>query len=294
MKIENKVVSIGSDPECFVFAGEELVPAFTFLPSKEAAETRVYWDGFQAEWSHPAPHRDIYTHRNWTRAAMERLLRITKEKNIENATISTRNVVPVETEGLRTEYVMLGCKPSMNAYGLHGNDPGDPYELKIRFSGGHIHLGIPGLTNAMRVRVVKVLDAILGVYSTVLFDYENHGMGANRRLYYGLPGEYRPTKYGLEYRVLSSAWLQSPQLHDTIFNLAIASANFAMSRNYKKWKAGPLEVINTIRLGNPDWARRILTTNAQLFADLTQGMNLPVPIPPPPNGSLEKAWGIAA
>jgi len=298
VKIENRVVSIGSDPECFVFAGEKLRPAFEILPSKDDAAfsacIKIYWDGFQAEYSHQHAFHTIEGHRTQTRWALGELSRKARLANVEPSYLSTRNVVPVETEGLRTEYVMLGCKPSMNAYGLHGDDPGDPYELPIRFSGGHIHLGIPKLSNPMRIRIVKTMDAILGLYATVLFAYEIEGDGVLRRKYYGLPGEFRPTKYGLEYRVLSSAWLQSPELHDSIFNLAVMSANFAMSRHYKKWIAPERAVIDCIKFGEVESAMRMLRRNAETFAELTQGMNLPVPILPPTKGSLEKAWGIAA
>src|ERR1700678_2515194 len=44
-------LSVGADPEMFVFAGEKLLPAFAFLP-KKGGNTTVYWDGFQAEWKY--------------------------------------------------------------------------------------------------------------------------------------------------------------------------------------------------------------------------------------------------
>jgi len=43
-------ISIGTDPELFVFADKELIPAFEFLPSKQEAKV-CFWDGFQAEFT---------------------------------------------------------------------------------------------------------------------------------------------------------------------------------------------------------------------------------------------------
>jgi len=49
--------------------------------------------------------------------------------------------------------------------------------------------------------VIKALDAYLGLPSVL---FEKDGM---RRTLYGKAGAYRPTPYGVEYRVLSNFWL---------------------------------------------------------------------------------------
>jgi hypothetical protein len=67
------------------------------------------------------------------------------------------------------------------------------------------------------VTCVKRLDAVLGVVSVGLFQkYDD----PRRRHLYGKAGEYRLTKYGIEYRVLSNAWLVHPALHMFVYEMA--------------------------------------------------------------------------
>ena len=58
----------------------------------------------------------------------------------------------------------------------------------------------------------KELDYYLGLPS-LLFDPDT-----SRRKMYGKAGAFRPKPYGMEYRVLSNAWLKSPELIKWVFN----------------------------------------------------------------------------
>jgi hypothetical protein len=115
----------------------------------------------------------------------------------------------------------LGCEPDFNVYTGKRNPPPNPDTL-MRTAAGHIHIGWtededpfdPTHTHSCH-QVVKQLDAALYSVSTLWDnDYE-------RRKLYGAKGAYRPKSYGVEYRVLSNAWLRTPQLQAWIYMATI-------------------------------------------------------------------------
>lgn len=90
----------------------------------------------------------------------------------------------------------FGCKPDYNAY-----NPKHSRRLKacdygeVRTAGGHLHIGVPTDTKLSKWNLVKVLDA----YLRELQEYNHRGMLFPT-------GTFRPTSYGVEYRVLSNCW----------------------------------------------------------------------------------------
>jgi hypothetical protein len=62
------------------------------------------------------------------------------------------------------------------------------------------------------IALAKQLDYYLGIPSLIYDD------GVKRRTLYGAPGAFRPKPYGMEYRVLSNAWLRSEGLMRWVFN----------------------------------------------------------------------------
>lgn len=105
---------------------------------------------------------------------------------------------------------MFGCSPDFNAYEQGAPLPRiQPSELTEpggawRFAGGHVHLGYrewlgwecPDFVAA------TICDLMIGLPALV------HGMDnqGKRRQFYGSPGRYRPTRYGIEYRTLGNSW----------------------------------------------------------------------------------------
>jgi hypothetical protein len=170
------------------------------------------------------------------------------------------------------EYVSLGCKPSLNAYGDHGREVPNPRELPFRFAGGHVHIGCNSYNNdddrdkynikRNHKALVKAIDACMGMASVAMFDSIDSPI---RRQYYGLAGEYRLPKHGLEYRVLSNAWLMHPALAHWVFDMCRASMQF--SNELKLWFKGYSEarVRNTINTCDADDARKWIKQNQVLY-----------------------------
>lgn len=67
--------------------------------------------------------------------------------------------------------------------------------------------------------LVKQLDASIGL-AAMYWDKDD-----KRRSMYGAPGAFRPKKYGCEYRVMSNAWLSSPQLIAYVYDAVIHATN---------------------------------------------------------------------
>jgi hypothetical protein len=120
---------------------------------------------------------------------------------------------------LRSEQAnMFGCSPDFDAYMLGAPNPRiQPLELERpegswRFCGGHIHIGYKTVAPDLPEYVAAMFcDLFLGI-GMVSNNFDKQG---ERRRYYGTPGRFRPTPYGLEYRTLSNFWTHSPMMVET-------------------------------------------------------------------------------
>lgn len=264
---KRKHLTLGADPEIFLYSGLKLLPAFEFLPPKGKG-VDMYYDGFQAEWKYD--HEGNYCQNNlvlYTREKLMNLERLARHKDV-NARLTLKNVVRiprVTLETVRSEYVELGCQPSYNAYNDKGKPVYDPRQLPYRFAGGHMHFGTWNIRPNYE-KIIKTLDAILGVWSV--------GVARNldnpiRRGYYGLAGEYRKPKYaegyGVEYRVLSNWWLASPALLQVTWDLGRLCVRLAASRHFKLWAGAEDETRDVIN--NCDFKRSeaIIQRNGPMF-----------------------------
>lgn len=112
----------------------------------------------------------------------------------------------------------LGCEPDFNAY-TGVENPRPDGSVNARSAAGHIHIGWTDGVNPMDpahfadcCAVVKELDWYLGANS-LLWDPD-----IRRRQLYGKAGAFRPKPYGVEYRVLSNAWLNSEHQMKFVFD----------------------------------------------------------------------------
>lgn len=120
---------------------------------------------------------------------------------------------------LRSEQAQVfGCSPDFDSYAAGSpHQPVDRDGLRNadgewRFCGGHVHLGFKHMI------ADKFPDYVVALFADVylglpLVRYDGQG---RRRSYYGTPGRYRPTKWGIEYRPLSNKWTFDIGLTDTV------------------------------------------------------------------------------
>lgn len=265
--------SSGSDPEMFVEDKDgNLIPAFKFLGPKSKPyqstgkndyygnRNNVYWDGFQAEF-------DVYPNGCFSGTAdsihfgLNALLEAARKYD-KNAKISHRTVFDIPAELMadaKPEHVNFGCMPSLNAYNMKGLDlPG--HEVHFRPAGGHMHFGIYNLEKKQAPAIVKAMDAILGVASVSMFAQFDD---PRRRKLYGLAGEYRLPSHGIEYRVLSNAWLMHPLTAHIIFDLGRTALMVGMKNRLGEWKCDEAEVVRIINECDVTAARKVLTENKE-------------------------------
>lgn len=269
-------MTIGSDPEIFIEDNRNgvVIPAFTFLNSKEEAERtpnqhgysgnqRYYWDGFQAEFETAGTNTCLAWQVDSVQLGLKAVLAAAKRHN-QFAKLSTKTVMDIPAEELQNasdEHIAVGCLPSFNAYGLKGAEVAQR-EMPVRCAGGHIHFGIGATQKDKATEIVKTLDAILAVACVSLFETFDNPI---RREFYGLPGEFRLPAHGIEYRVLSNAWLCHPLAQNIVFDFARKVVVFGQKGFRRMWETTEQETIDCVRMCDVQRAREILARNEEIF-----------------------------
>jgi Phage phiEco32-like COOH.NH2 ligase-type 2 len=275
---------IGSDPEVFIVnEKEEIIPAFDFLGSKSAPSTtsnvvpfggnKLYWDGFQAEFE-TTPNDCLSYVVDSVHCGLRGALEEARKHN-PNAKLSIKNVMDIPQSLLdssKPEHVGFGCMPSLNAYGT-SSERRDGRLVDFRPAGGHIHFGIGKHTEEKAIPIVKALDAIIGVACVALFAELDD---PRRRTLYGLAGEYRLPSHGIEYRVLSNAWLCHPLIMNLVFDLSRKVVFLSQKGLFARvWKSDEKEVISCINNLDVNKAKDMLDRNKDMFIALCKASYSP-------------------
>lgn len=244
--------TIGSDPEVFVGKEGKVIPAWKFLRCKAEvgnAYNTPYWDGFQAEFTLQPQNCCEYLTDNFRKGLLE------LRKHGDIILDSVIDVPKATLTRAAASHVELGCNPSMNAYNAIGAPVVNGRELDVRFAGMHMHFGYGG-RKFDAVKMVKALDKVLGVTLTAIGSGKDNPI---RRMYYGLAGEYRLPKHGLEYRVPGSWVMTHPALIHLSFDLArwtLGLEEFGQLDD--NWEADEAEVQQIINQGDFVAARKVL------------------------------------
>lgn len=221
-------ISIGGDPEFFLEKDGALRSAHNMVPGTKEEPFKlkhgaVQRDGCAVEFNiDPAYSADEYTH-NICETLLEIRKIIPKQYKFVFKPAVTFNeiyfdrVVPKAAKE-------LGCNPDFNAYtGLMNPSPGEIVKNypTLRTGAGHITLGWTENQDKKDpahffdcCMVVKVLDELY-MQTKPKFDKDTL-----RTTLYGNPGAFRPTPFGVEYRVPSNAWVKYPKMYPYMFNLA--------------------------------------------------------------------------
>lgn len=140
----------------------------------------------------------------------------------------------------------LGCDPDYNAWTGVPNDKPNA-ERPMRTASGHVHIGWTNgediydpIHRSSAMAVGRQMDFYLGLNS--LF-YDND---VERREMYGKGGCVRVKPYGVEYRTLSNAWLNSEKLMRWVFRAATKGVNDLVNGIDLSEKYGDISnIINT-------------------------------------------------
>lgn len=218
-------VTIGCDPELFVYKGDVPVSSHDLLPGTKndpmaVPKGAIQVDGVAAEFNiDPAHTRDEF---------IDNIRRVRRILNVILAQKGADYVLRAEPtvffqksyfKKLPPEVLALGCEPDYNAYTGKPN-PKPETSKPMRTGSGHVHIGWSGCdTNAADYKplvhqIVQELDFVLYRQS---LEWDTDEL---RRELYGAPGAFRYKPYGLEYRVLSNKWLDSEGLMGFVHDCA--------------------------------------------------------------------------
>jgi hypothetical protein len=218
--------TLGTDPELFVWGRRQnrMVSALKVLgvdkhkPILLDRGVKVYADNALAEASMP-PEESVDGIVSRTGDAIRQLKsKIGREYDLVAA---AAHVFDKREMGSKKLWE-IGCNPNFNAYTRQQNIP-QQFNDTMRTGSFHIHIGDDSLRgeigkNPNKETIIKVLDIYLGCAS-VIFDKDDTAL--RRRKYYGKAGEFRPTPYGVEYRVLGNWSLRSQETTKLCFDLAL-------------------------------------------------------------------------
>lgn len=221
-------ITIGADPELFLFNKEtnKYVSAHDVFPGTKLNPVKcpkgaIQVDGVAGEFNiDPAANmRDFIININH----VQRLMNFVAKQKNENFELRASPVAVFDLEyfsSLPGDVLALGCEPDYNAYTGEAN-PKPVTDEPFRTGSGHIHIGWTKDADPKDERhffncteLVRELDFVL-YNSSLQWDSDD-----KRRELYGKPGAFRPKSYGLEYRVLSNAWLNKTATKMFVFAAA--------------------------------------------------------------------------
>lgn len=191
----------------------------------------------------------------------------------------------------------FGCDPDYNAWTDRVNPiPQLPHPL-FRSCGGHVHVGYVDRSNHSflktdngRKSFIRTLDATLGIISVIV---DNTKESIMRRVIYGKAGAYRPTEYGIEYRVLSNFWLKNPKLAIMVYRIVDDTLRLMRSdqAKYLISNIGSATIQDVINGGNVEDAKEIYksTIAHYIHSDTEVAIDKALKVR---GVNINRAWGI--
>ena len=222
-------LTIGADPEVFLYdiAGE-YVSAIDKIGGSKAEPRQLERPGFALQEDNVAvefnipPAKDLASFCESIEWSIKRITEEVKPMGFTVAIIPAAIFPESELQDPRAKHA--GCDPDFNAWTKQRNPRPRVAESNLRTGAGHVHVGISPKPQFSREAFIKSLDLNLGVGS-VIFDND-----ILRKNLYGKAGAFRPTRYGLEYRVLSNFWLKSRKLTKWVYNQTHAAFSMVEQR----------------------------------------------------------------
>jgi hypothetical protein len=230
-------LTIGSDPELMLLDSQrnKIVSSLRILKqTKEfpiilGDDTKMYADNVLVEASFPpiSLGGDMISHLRNVFVKMQERLGARYKLLPQSSHVYEDNELKYKVtkpDGKKVTAWDIGCNPNYDVYNRRMNLPAE-FENGLRTGSFHLHLGNEAyqtdregklMSMPNKEEAIKIMDVFVGCAS-VLFD--NDKTSAARRKYYGKAGEFRPTPYGVEYRVLGNFSLRSPETTNLILDL---------------------------------------------------------------------------
>ena len=253
-------ITIGSDPEIFLkdqagnyISAHDLIPGSKAKPHM-VSHGAIQPDGVAAEFN-TAPA-----------ASVEEFLTNVDEviRSLESTFKAIRPdlvvaITPTATfdreyfDSLPQHATELGCTPDFNAYTGKQNEPPSTTE-PFRTGAGHFHVGWGKFKTTNPVHFQKCRELVMSLdtvlyFASLLWDDDD-----KRRSLYGKIGAFRPKSYGVEYRPLSNAYLQSEATKRLAFNITKSVSDLYLNHNKRLYEDSFARemVENVLHGGTPD------------------------------------------
>lgn len=229
MKVQNYL--IGSDPELFIVdssKNNKIISSIGLIPGEKGHAYRpadlgegfgLQIDNILAEYNvPPTAHKEDFVA---SMMIMKDWIRDFVKKANPNYDVCCKASAMVDDDQLTSDEAKLfGCSPDFNAWTCMQNPRPEGDSTNLRTTGCHFHIGYDDHDMDTSVELVRVLDIFLGVPS-VLIDKDDR-----RRELYGKAGCFRLTSYGVEYRVMSGYFIDTPELVGWCFDQITKAIDF--------------------------------------------------------------------
>lgn len=220
-------ILIGCDPEVFVSQGGVFKSAYNLIKGDKQNPFKVrngavQVDGMALEFNTtPAASEDEFYFN--VQDVFDQMKKMVPDYDIVVSPVADFD--PEYMKAQPKEALILGCDPDYNAWTGEINPKPDG-ERAMRTASGHIHIGFTQdqdiddpLHRHNCNEIAKQLDFYLGLPSLKYDD------DTKRRTMYGQAGCVRYKPYGVEYRTLSNAWLQSESRIRGVYRNTMAAIN---------------------------------------------------------------------
>lgn len=254
-------VTIGADPELFIMNGKtgKVVSAVGLIPGEKGNPWvgedmpngfGLETDNILAEFNIP-PVRDKTSFVNNIEYMKEYINKFVKEKDPDLGILCKASMTVDRAELKSKQAKEFGCEPDYNVYTEDVNPkPKNASRTTTRSAGFHIHIGYENHNIDESLRLIKYLDAYLGVPS-IQFDGDK-----KRRSLYGKAGCFRLTSYGVEYRCLSSALMENTDRLSFVWDQTIKAIE---AYNYGRSIPDPELVCDAINNSNIELANVLIS-----------------------------------
>lgn len=153
---------------------------------------------------------------------------------------------------LQTENAQVfGCDPSLNCWTGDEVRP-EPSGDNVRSAGFHIHIGYEEPSEGINQELARAMDLFLGIPS-VLIEPQNE----RKTVGYGLSGNYRHQRHGMEYRSLSSYFSSEQKLIEWCFRNTARAVQFVNEGRVVELDHLGGVIQNVINQENRDMAKAI-------------------------------------